>query len=462
MVTRTLLSKNATIFKGSDDNFGLNPICMLHYGRTVSRFLIKFDIDELRKCVEDGTYSDVDSLKHVLKMKNCGSIDPKKFDQTLPSYEFEGEKQRATSFTLLFTEVPDEWDEGVGFDNSFDFWLLGKQAVSRDACNWFQAKNGFKWEEEGVVSTETLANEYDKFAEGQESMVIARQVFDHGNEDINVDITDYVNKLIKGEKRNNGILVSFTPRLEETKTRIPNYVGFFGSHTRTFYEPVVETRYNEDIKDDRYKFYVGKTNKLYFYAVFEGSMENLDELPVCTIDGVEYPVKRQTKGVYYAEVKLPKNAVSDDTIMYDVWSNLKYQGDEMDDVEQEFVAKKFNFTTDIDNTRLEPVISGINDAEKMYQGDVRWVNVDFMIPYESSEYSLVNNAYYRLYVLDGNREVDVIDWDKLMTLGMHNTFKIDTRTLVPQEYVIDIKAELGRETRIFKRRLKFKIMNVLK
>ena len=161
-------------------------------------------------------------------------------------------------------------------------------------------------------------------------------------------------------------------------------------------------------------------------------------------------------------MKLPKNAVSDDTIMYDVWSNLKYQGDEMDDVEQEFVAKKFNFTTDIDNTRLEPVISGINDAEKMYQGDVRWVNVDFMIPYESSEYSLVNNAYYRLYVLDGNREVDVIDWDKLMTLGMHNTFKIDTRTLVPQEYVIDIKAELGRETRIFKRRLKFKIMNVLK
>ena len=48
MVFRTFLDKCNTIVKGSNDNFGLNPILMLHYGGLVSRILIHFDIEELK------------------------------------------------------------------------------------------------------------------------------------------------------------------------------------------------------------------------------------------------------------------------------------------------------------------------------------------------------------------------------------------------------------------------------
>ena len=47
MVFRPFLDKCNTIVKGCYDNFGLNPILMLHYGGLVSRILIYFDIEEL-------------------------------------------------------------------------------------------------------------------------------------------------------------------------------------------------------------------------------------------------------------------------------------------------------------------------------------------------------------------------------------------------------------------------------
>ena len=47
MVIRTFLDKATTIVSGSDDNFGLNPICMLSYGPTISRILVHFNIDKI-------------------------------------------------------------------------------------------------------------------------------------------------------------------------------------------------------------------------------------------------------------------------------------------------------------------------------------------------------------------------------------------------------------------------------
>lgn len=54
MIERTFIDKQNTIFRDSDDNFGLNPILMLCTGETESRALIRFDIERLRKMHEDG------------------------------------------------------------------------------------------------------------------------------------------------------------------------------------------------------------------------------------------------------------------------------------------------------------------------------------------------------------------------------------------------------------------------
>ena len=43
MVTRTFISKSNTIIENSADNFGLNPISILQYGKDLSRAIIYFD-----------------------------------------------------------------------------------------------------------------------------------------------------------------------------------------------------------------------------------------------------------------------------------------------------------------------------------------------------------------------------------------------------------------------------------
>jgi hypothetical protein len=152
------------------------------------------------------------------------------------------------------------------------------------------------------------------------------------------------------------------------------------------------------------------------------------------------------------------------SILYDTWGNLKYNGEELDDVELEFEVipsnKFFNFGEDLETAKnVVPTISGINDDEKLYQGDRRELDVIFKVQYSSTEYELVDDAYYRIYVKDGSREIDVVDWDHIDSIGRKNTFFIDTGELVPYDYYVDIKTEIGREKRIFKNKLHFKVVD---
>lgn len=478
MVTRTFLSKCNTIVNGSKDNFGLNPICAINYGRVWSRVLLYFDEKKLKDLFDNGVY-EKGAVTHRLKMFNCGSWDPTKFmeKKEIGKAISDGEK-RAVSFDVILFKLPQKFDAGAGFDNSTDVWFVGYNSASQEGSTWYKSENGIEWDTPGIYTPEFLWDEYEKWGNGEESIVVGRQHFDYGNENIDIDITDYVNGLLSGEK-NYGLCMAFSPRLELMKDSDINYATFFTNNTNTFFEPYVETRTNFKINDDRYKFYLGKTNKLYFYAILGGMFTDLDELPTCTIEGVEYPVKRETTGVYYAEVKLGKKKVPgyDDcdqpietyetrgeSVLYDTWSNLKYDGEEIDDVELEFHAypasSYMTLGGDIESAgTLVPTISGINDDEKLYQGDKRELDVVFRVQYSSKEYELADNAYYRIYVKDGTREIDVIDWDPINVLGRKNTFSINTAEFVPYDYYVDIKVELGRETRIFKNRLHFKIVS---
>ena len=478
MVTRTFLSKSNTIVNGSRDNFGLNPICTLCYGSIHSRGLVWFDVNNIKKRIDDGTYIK-EHLTHRLKMYNCGSWDPDKYmEKKEIGKHLSDEERRAASYDIILFKLPADFDAGVGFDNSLDIWFVGYNSASQDGSTWYKSANGLNWDVPGIYTPEFLWKEYEKWGKGEKSIVVGRQHFDYGNENLDIDITGYVNEVLEGGK-NYGLGIAFSPRLELSDEKHVSYVGFFTNNTNTFFEPFVETRTSDVINDDRYKFYAGKTNRLYFYAVFGGVFTDLDELPTCEVEGVKYPVKKQSTGVYYAEVKLPRKKVIgyDDcdnpiesyapraaAVMYDTWGNLKYNGEELDDVELEFTmipaTQYFNFGDEITTGKdLVPTISGINDDEKLYQGDIRDIDVVFRLQYSSSEYELADNAYYRIYVKDGQREVDVIDWDAISSLGRKNTFTINTRELVPYDYYVDIKVELGREVRIYKNKLHFKVID---
>lgn len=465
MINRTFINKSTSIIKNSKFNFGLNPICELNRGREIiSRALIYFDVQDIKNRIQDKTYADPSKLKHVLKLTNCGSINTDLINKKIPSSDLNGAKERATSFDVILFLIPQEWDEGRGFDYGVDFWMDGKPSYSIHGCNWFQSKDAVKWPEDGVYSNGTLQKEFDKFLQNEDSIIIGCQHFDFGNENFEFDITKTVNKFVNNEIANYGIGIAFSPLLEDTVADYTQYVGFFNEKTNTFFEPYLETLYDEYVNDDRANFYLNKKNRLYLYSYIGGDLENLDNIPICKINEQEYEVKQATKGIYYIEILLKNNDIEPDTILYDNWSNLAYKGQHIDDVEMEFVVLSPNNFFNIGQKSIEPktyvpFISGINDNEDLIQGENRVVIIDFRKRYTTNERNLVENAEYRIFVKDGKREIDVIKFTPIEKAFLYNYFTINTSEFVPNTYYVDIKVKYGLQTNVYKEKLKFNIIS---
>jgi len=447
MIKRTFLDKTNTIRSGSHENYGLHPVCMLNYGGEKTRVLVHFDVTDIENWLEDKEKAA--DCRHILKMTNCGSIDIKKFGLKVPSHDSYGEKNRAVSFTVYAFPITEEWDEGIGFDSTQDFWLSGTGIVSNEGSNWYNSKSGYKWQKTGCIGLDIDVED-----------AIASQHFDHGNENLEMDITAYVNKVLAHEIPNNGLCLVFDPELEGREdVKLTQYVGFFGNKTNTFYEPVVESRIDDYVRDDRYNFALKKTNRLYLYCCTDSQFEKLDTLPTCEIDGEQYPVTQQDTGVYYAEVNLDGEP---DMIHYDKWSGT-LSGDSFDDMEFEFVThpslSRFHIGPDTPKDNIfEPSLAGLNDDETINPGDIRKIDVKFRIPY-STQYVTLDDAQYRIYSKDGNREVTVIDWEWINNAGMTNYFVIKADELVPGDYYVDIRVKLRSQTKTFKNKLKFNKAN---
>lgn len=486
MVYKTYIEKFCTIVSNSKINTGLNPISELVYGRenVVSRALFYFDHNKIKHLVEDGIMCDVSKMRHILHIKNAGSIDFTEIHKCEPSVINDNRKIRATSFDLIFFLIPKEWDRGKGFDytkNYFNKYAYSNDPIdkerllSKEGCNWFQRQSGLEWDEHGVYSNDTLSKEYDKWASGDESSkVIGRQHFDIGNESIELDITNIVNKFIEGDIENYGIGIAFSPMLEMTDSLYENYIGLLTDKTNTFFEPYVETRYNDAVHDDRSNFVLNKDNKLYLYCTIGEHLDDLDELPTVSIkngdeetviDNVD--VFKFSKGIYYIDLKLSSREYEEDTMLYDVWSNIYYHGEKLDDVELDFTLKKssnyFNLGNSLSSTNVSysPSISGIKEKEQINRGDIRKLIIYATPTYTQNTAQLLDCIDIRLYVKDGTSEIDVIDWDFVNRSFSENYYMIDTNILIPNRYFVDIRIRYGMNSIVHHDVLSFDIVSNL-
>ena len=466
MLNRTYISKFNTIIGNSVINTGISPISELVYGAgNNTRAMIYFDHTKLQEMVKDKTYPNINKFKHILKITNAGSVDYKELNARYQSNISNAKRVRAASFDLIFFLIPQEWDNGKGFDYSYS---ICNEIVSEDGSNWFQAKNGHLWEEEGIFSTETLSKEYDNFSsEKGSTIVIGRQHFDIGNENISIDITDVVNKFITEELPNYGIGIAFTPMTELMEEEVERYIGFFTHKTHTFFEPFLETHYEDYISDDRNNFILDKNNKLYLYCNIGGETQNLDELPTCHINDTEYEVKQFSKGIYYVDINLSRHDFKPNTMLYDVWSNIVYQGTKLDDIELDFVVKMntpyFNIGNSLEeSTKVTPKIYGISNDEKIFRNDeIRKVSIINRISYDRNKTLTLDSMYYRLYVMDGTREINVIPFTHVNKSFLENYFLLNCNMLIPQKYHIDVKVNYNQESTTYKDILEFQIVDNL-
>ena len=469
--TKTYISKSNTIVKGSNVNLALNPIMELNYGKMLTRGMIYFDMKKVKERIEDKIYPDLSKFKHVLHMVNTASVNDRKINCFMIDSEYNDKKQRAISFDIIFFLIPRDWDQGRGFDYVQDLYNGKHRGLSDDASTWYKYRNYCPWDEEGIYSTDTLSRELDAFTSlngNQSKVIIGYQHFDKGNEPIEFDITETVNKFLTGELCNYGIGIAFSPIFEETTTDYSQYVGFFTQHTNSFFEPYIETTYDDYINDDRSQFYLDKPNRLYFYSNIGSESVNLDEMPIAEVDGVLYEAKQTTKGAYYIDIELSSENYEEETMVYDIWRNIKYKGREFPEVELSFIVKNqtgyYSFGLPVEEgqssgLKFIPSIYGITHQEKIRRGDIRKLTIDCKVPYTSNKLYAVDNMEYRLYTKEGLREIDVIDYTKLERMYNSNFFYIDTNDLIPSRYYIDVKIKYDMEEIYHRDILEFDIVN---
>lgn len=458
--------KSNTIASGYYENFnaGFNPGSLLWYGgigrrASISRYLIQFDLTELESKLNSKEINSDYVSSYRLKMTN---VVPD--DELLESdFEFDRRgKKIASSFDLIAFPINKYWDQGRGYD------LLGAEYIKISEgdtnltgySNWNYATSTSPWDEPGIFTNPTGSTAVTYYA---------TQHFDVGDEDMDMDITDFVNDWLSGGSQNNGIAIAYVREFEINSGSTRYLSRFYTEKTNTAFKPYVEVLYDEQvIEDDRLRVANNRTSRL-FLNVFSGN-SSANYFSAGTVDiktmsnsnvitGLT-PVQL-TKGVYYVDVFM--SAATKNQRYKDVWNNITFQpGIDQQNFEQQFQILG-NYYNNFPRETNEYVVSlyGLSNNEILKRGEVIRVYADTRVEYSTKS----PNEYYGLeYRLVQNEITEVIPWSKFNYIVLDNCSKefldLDTSWLLPnQNYTIELRVnELGTK-RILDEDIYFRIAN---
>jgi len=182
-----------------------------------TRVLVQFNVNEtgnsLSKSVADG---DIPSTaKYYLRL-----------------FEADGTEELTTEYNLAAFTLSQSWDEGIG--------KYGMDPKVTDGVSWDNTFN------RTGASEITWSNSGTKVPGGyyaSQSGYFASQSFSYESPDINMDITDIVNKWLNGTSTNYGLLLRFSGS-QETDSQTFGKLKFFSYQTHTIYPPKLEVRWD--------------------------------------------------------------------------------------------------------------------------------------------------------------------------------------------------------------------------
>ena len=496
-ILRSYINKNNTIISNSFVNTGRNPVIELNFGASdlivpnfgFTRFIFDLDLSLLEENISSGIISTgcTSAMTHTLQMTNTSS-----FDNELLNSFMSNERRRATSFDLILwripkfsgnTGIPQLWDEGVGYDyNDFNIaqnsanggisplTYVDSRAYSTRPSNWYQTTTLSGWSQNGIYN-----NKNEGVVNYSGLTIVARQHFELGNEDLNMDMTNEINGILNGSITGvTGWGISYLPQIENITGLTESYsVAFFSRHTQTFYQPYLLTNYNDLITDDRNLFLKNQENKLFLYVYQNGDFVNLDSDPFVRIEDRNGAAVTgmgslttclKTKGIY--EVTVPNGFSNYPTpcAFYDVWSGLTINGQSIPNVTNQFTLQPYTSGIQIGSVSKDPQIFGFNfygilQNEQILNTDIRKVGVTIKKAYTGQQLLLDVSGFYRVYVMEGTTEVLVQDWTPLNRTPNEYYFIFDMRDKIPNQYFVDIQVNTSGEKDTYKRQLTFSIVN---
>lgn len=464
-VFRSYFKKNNTLIDNNLTNNSQNPVTEISYGTfnaQPTRFIFDIDLEDLVQRIKDGLIVPNDSMKHVLHMTNTISYAP----QYLGRKSYSVNIERASSFQLDLFNVDEDWDEGSGYDFIYNDTIypyvdvLDRQTID-PASNWFYRKTEIPWTNEGAYTggTEIIGNQY----------------FEKGCENLEIDITDYVNQRLVEmgltgltgttayTGNSFGLGIKFADYIESGETEFRQSVAFHAKNTNTWYEPYIETTVDDTIKDDRNYFYLDKDNDLYLYVnvgngldseisvdrveIFDNQGELID-----TISGIT-GVTNICKGVYKIQYKVDSQynngvLINDAILFQDKWY-LTINGRETNHTGQFYLISPDKYYT-FDNSNQINFDNyffyfwGIGEKENIIAGNIRKIKLTIKELYANQNNFLPLDIEYRLFTTLGKKyEIDVIPFTPVNRTNMGYEFNLDTSWLIPQDYYLQIRMKNG-------------------
>jgi hypothetical protein len=492
-IYRSYFNRNNTIISNSTTNTGRNPVVEFSFGASdflipnygFSRFIFDLDLQGLRDSISSGLISTgcTNNMTHILRMTNTSSF------EDLFNTKMTNGRRRATAFNLFLFRIPkisgdtgdiQYWAEGVGYDyNEFNLAVntsqgggspltyIDDRSFSTTPSNWFKRDLLFNWSQQGIYdNTNNGTVNYDDLD------IIDTQYFEFGNEDIEFDMTNEINDILTGGTEVSGWGIAYQPDVENITGLTQAYcVAFFSRHTQTFYQPFLETNYNDLIKDDRNTFVKNQTNKLYLYVYVDGDLVNLDEPPIVNIRdsndavvAIDLATCLRTKGIYEVTVPNSFTGYNAPCEFYDTWSNLIYNGEELPNVTNQIILRGYSNKIQMGSKSNDPEIFGfdfygIKQDEKILNTDVRKVGVVIKKAYTPQQLLSNVDAFYRIYVKEGTTEVQVQDWTEINRTPNEYYFIFNTIDKIPNQYYVDIKVNISGQKDTYKKQLTFQIVD---
>jgi hypothetical protein len=456
-----------------------------------SRYIFNVDLTDLIQKETDGIVS-TGGMTHKINLTNTSCFDLESYCRTASAAC--GDVKRATCFDLILFEVPETWDEGNGYDYVEAKSVncdLGDIVYCENASNWDDRMFDNSWSQEGVYLDPTAwwSGSSSGYTGSTINLIKGTQHFDHGDENLCIDITSYVNDYITNGITQLNLGIAFEYGEEIGPEHDVLYVGFFSRETQTVYEPFLETTYDDTIKDDRDTFYLDKDNRLYLYVNAGGERTNAVISGVTIYDHEDNiyqtipnsAITQTTTGVYYVTVNVPSDPVSGycgDIQFRDVWNDVTINGNNLGDIDLDFIIKDKGSYYNIGSTNsagatglgvgdannrsiydYEFSFNGLKRREKIKRGDTRRVNVVARVPFTTDQSQTVDKIYYRIFIKEGETQIDYIDWNEVSKTPDGNFFFIDTSWFIPNDYFLEIKIESGTEVRTYHDVIPFEIVS---
>ena len=453
---RSYFLKNTSLISSNLTNNSLNPVTEISYGtfdRQVSRFIFDVDLNNLRDRIINGSINPNRIVKHVLHMTNTIAY----ASQYIGRKSYSLGINRASSFSLNLFNVNQSWTEGAGYDFTYSnkqdlFTLTTLPTIAEQAPNWTARTTGTAWTVAGAYISGVTQN-------------LGSQAFEAGNENIDIDVTNYINQRLYGTGytgttaytgNSYGIGIKFPDNIENLETEYREAVAFHAKHTNTFYEPFIETIIDDTILDDRNYFYMDKDNDLYLYVNIGNFSQNIivnkvdiydnEDNLIDTLSGTS--IVNVSKGVYKISLNVDSQSFPDAVLFRDVW-NLTINNREVVHENSFYLISAdkyytFNLSNQIDFRNYYFYFWGINEKENIRAGNTRKVRLTIKELYPNQNNFLPLDIEYRLYTTVGAKyEIDIIPFTSVSRTSNGYEFDLDTSWLIPQDYYLQIRLVNG-------------------